>query len=72
MLYSLIDKLEKLIEKWEKTPYTGDLTKAARTGCARELRDIIGSSEPAILPSQTEREWYCDCDEVECTCIPPF
>lgn len=50
-LYELLDKLEALIETWENVPYTGDLTKAARANCARELREVLG---------QPERHWVQD------------
>lgn len=45
-MYELLEKLEALIEKWENVPYTGDYTKAAKAVCAKELREIIGQSEP--------------------------
>lgn len=41
-MYELLRKLEALIEEWENVPYTGDLTKATRAICARELRKVIG------------------------------
>lgn len=47
-MYKLIEKLEALIEKWENTPYTGDLTKAATSVCAKELREVIGSSDAKL------------------------
>lgn len=50
MLYNLINKLEKLIEKWENTPYTGDLTNAAQRVCAGELRELLG--EPILTQEQ--------------------
>jgi len=42
-MYELLEMLEELISKWENTPYTGDLTKAAKSVCAGELRQIIGN-----------------------------
>lgn len=44
-MYELLEQLERLIEKWENAPYTGDLTKAVKSVCAKDLREIIGYAE---------------------------
>ena len=46
-LYALIAQLESLIAKWENKPYTGDLTKAIYSICAKELRQITGKPNAA-------------------------
>jgi len=48
-MYELIEELEKLIAKWENAPYTGDLTKAAKSVCAKELRKILGNPTPVAV-----------------------
>ena len=50
----LIEQLEALIEKWENVPYTGDLTKAAKSVCASELREVISSSSGTVTWSHYE------------------
>lgn len=51
-MYDLLEKLEALIKKWENTPYTGDLTKAERSVCARELREILGAHKPKEMSTE--------------------
>lgn len=49
-LFGLVEKLDALCERWEHVPYTGDLTKAAKSVCAQELRKLIGSPASQPLP----------------------
>jgi hypothetical protein len=53
-VYDLIERLEALIEKWENAQYTGDYTKATRSVCAKELREILGQ------PESSELHWVQD------------
>ena len=55
-MYDLLEELEALIERWESAPYTGDYTKAAKTVCAQELRQIVGRPATTFLRHFTVRE----------------
>lgn len=42
-LIDVFERLEELANKWENVPYTGGLTSAAYSICAKELRNIVGT-----------------------------
>jgi hypothetical protein len=55
-MYELLTQLEDLIAKWEHTPYAGDLTKAAKMGCAKELRAIIGKPDEGNFRAFSDKQ----------------
>lgn len=56
---TLLERLRRLIERWESRPYTGDLTKAAYAVAAKELREAI--ERPSVPESDAVGEGCKEC-----------